>query len=331
MTADAVEKTRRDLTEIIKLTATLPAQALTEGRSRLMPGGRAAVALGPVGSPDEWAELIAYEELQHLASCPKTDHRDCRYVEHASDESEEWPLQTLRYWSESWRTARGYSFDHPTLHTEASFLQSCVDWASDHEPRWDHFARDVRQVRVRLEDVLYAGRRMDRTRVECDRCAESPRLLQLLGAADDGTLDRWKCPHCKHIFDRDAMLRAHATQLRRESAAKHVDQADAIGTLRAQGRAERTIRKWLGPPLELKDRCTECGHTWPEREHASCPRVINRKTRERCGGELHPTYVGDPEAVVGGYCDLATHKTWVWWPDLWRLHLATQTRRRTSA
>lgn len=31
-----------------------------------------------------------------------------------------------------------------------------------------------------------------------------------------------------------------------------------------------------------------------------------------------------------GYCDPLTHQVWVWWPDLWRKHLGTPTRKRTS-
>lgn len=32
-----------------------------------------------------------------------------------------------------------------------------------------------------------------------------------------------------------------------------------------------------------------------------------------------------------GYCDPKTHVVWVWWPDLWRKHLITPTRKREAA
>ena len=82
--AGPVVKVARDLTEIERLHRDLHPQAATQSRAKVdgtsLPGGRAMVALSPVGSPDEWAEQIAYEELQHLATCLRPHHRDCRYA-----------------------------------------------------------------------------------------------------------------------------------------------------------------------------------------------------------------------------------------------------------
>ncbi|TIC78805.1 hypothetical protein [Nocardioides sp. GY 10127] len=146
--------------------------------------------------------------------------------------------------------------------------------------------------------------------------------------------DRWKCPACKHRYDDDALQRAHAAQLRREEAAKYVALPDARSTLAAQGRAPRTIAKWLGPVLEhVADHCTECGATWPPSEFNACPAdLFDPATHEldRCGGELRAAFTGDPEAVIDGYCELKTRRVWVWWPDLWHRHLTTQTRRPTA-
>lgn len=149
------------------------------------------------------------------------------------------------------------------------------------------------------------------------------------------TDDGWKCTRCKTRYDHDAFRRAHAEQLRRDTAAKYVPLPDAIATLVAQGRNERVVRRWLEPPLTPVDRCTRCRRRWPAGEHNACPRKLKRRdgtlTGEECGGLLERIYVGDPEAVVDAYCDLATHRTFAWWPDLWRLHLATPTRRRSAS
>lgn len=147
--------------------------------------------------------------------------------------------------------------------------------------------------------------------------------------------DRWKCTRCNTIYDNDAFRRAHAAQLRRDTAAKYVPLKDAIATLVAQGRNERTVRRWLEPPLAPVDRCTRCRRRWPAEEHNVCPRKLKDRagalTGEECGGDLDRIHVGDPDAVVDGYCDLDTHQPFVWWPDLWRLHLATPTRNRRTA
>lgn len=152
----------------------------------------------------------------------------------------------------------------------------------------------------------------------------------------DESKDRWKCPACKARFDDDAYRRAHATQLRHESAAKYVLLADAIGTLVAQGRNERVVRRWLEPSLRHHDQCARCRSLWPEQEHAACPRKLKdpktkELTGEECGGDLKRVARGDAEAVVESWCDTRTRKVWVWWPDLWRLHLATPSRARRTA
>ena len=153
--------------------------------------------------------------------------------------------------------------------------------------------------------------------------------------ASDTADDRWKCTTCKTRYDETGKAAAHAEQLRDESAAKYVVLRDAIATLVAQGRNSRVVRRWLEPPLTPVDRCTRCRRRWAAQEHNVCPRKLKDRagahTGEECGGELERIHTGDPDAVVESYCDLTTHQTYAWWPDLWRLHLTTQTRTRRSA
>lgn len=148
--------------------------------------------------------------------------------------------------------------------------------------------------------------------------------------ASDAEHDAWKCPACRHRFTPHELQQAHARMLRRPEAERWVRAQEAVATLKAQGRPIRTIRRWLGPRLELVDRCSECAAVWDHREHPACPAVVRDDEGQEveCGGELVERWQGDPDAVVEGWCDLATHTTWLWWPDLWRLHLTTRRTRR---
>lgn len=360
-----VTKVARNLTAIVELASSLEEQAIEKANDRLMPGGLAMVALAPVANLNEWSEQLEAAEYRHQSNPD-------RWAFPSIEDEDDWepPLQTLRFWSEAWRTHHGMAYGATvSLSSEANFIRWALDWAWDNEQHWDNFAKDVADTRSRLESLLYAGTREERTRVVCDRdqCAGNPpRLIKVHAprradslvcpgcmatyAPDSETHcrvcdkptaletvwvsnpadDRFKCPSCKTRFALDEFTRAHAKQLRSESAEKYVHLTDAIGTLRAQGRAERTIRKWLEPPVDhTADQCTECGARQAPDEYAACPE--STIFGADCGGQLSPIFEGNPEGIVGGYCDIDTHKVWVWWPDLWHLHLVTGTRRRISA
>lgn len=153
--------------------------------------------------------------------------------------------------------------------------------------------------------------------------------------ASDPDHDGWKCPSCKHRYNDTELQRAHARMLWRPEADRLVRLQEAVATLKSQGRGERTVRRWLAPRLELVDRCTECAAIWPLEEYNVCPADIPTDDEggepETCGGELAERWHGDAEAVVEGWCDIATHTTWLWWPDLWRLHLTTRATPRSRA
>lgn len=276
---DPVTKVARDLSAIEDLACHLEAQAIAKANDREMPGGAAMVALAGVANLEAWSNLVdtalrlAYEAGEEP---PELDDED----------GYEPPLQTLCFWSEQWRREQGAEYgQRPTISSEANFLRYLLGWAWDNEAKWDDFARDIRKARVRLENTLYAGRRVERVRVPCDNpeCETKPRLIVTRGEAIDGSQDRHKCPACKKRYDDDDYRKAYAKQLRSQGAERYVPIVDAVATLRAQGRPERTIRKWLA----------ECeAHAW---------------------------------------CDPVTREQWVWWPDLWRLHLTTKTRNRQSA
>jgi hypothetical protein len=234
--ASPVVKVARDLTEIVKLTEDIATEAEHKANDSLMPGGLAMVALAGVANLEAWENR--YQAAESLG----------RNAAHVLDEDDTWepPLQTLCFWSEQWRAEHGSEYDQrPTLASEANFIRWALDWAWDHELHWDDFAADIRKARVRLENLLHAGSRPERSRIICNMCDSRPRLLVVRGVADDCSDDGWKCPGCKARFDAKAVQTAHATMLRSEGAERWVAQADAIATLKAQGRPERTVRAWL--------------------------------------------------------------------------------------
>lgn len=281
--ADPVVKVARDLREIVEMCAHLDDQAEHKANvkldGRVLPGGLAMVALSPV------ANLEAWENQQQAAE------RTGRPYASAEDEDGDWepPLQTLLFWSEQWRAQHGQEFEpephrpYPTVATEANWIRWALNWAWDNEPQWDDFAADVRAARVRVENVLYAGNRAERTRITCDHCEKAPRLIRKYGDATDGTEDWWLCPSCKHRFDTEGVSRAHAKMLRSEGAEKWVHQIDAIGTLKAQGRAEPTVRAWLvDKTIAVSSYCDPVTHVvwvwWPDLWHKHLTTATRKRT-----------------------------------------------------
>lgn len=273
MTDDPRITVAQNLTAIVEFSARLEDQAINDANDRLMPGGLAMVALGSVANLESWGHKL--EAAERLGIYPEVE------------DDEEWtpPLQTLLFWSEDLRRIHDLETEaRPTVTSEVNVIRWALDWLWGNEPHFADFASDIARAKGRLEALLVEGDRAERTRVVCDQvsCEDvPPRLIKVYGRelADD----HWKCPRCKTKFDEDARKRAHAKQLRQEGAQRYVALPDAVGTLRAQGRPERTIRKWLH------------------------------------------------ESEVHGYCEIATRRTLVWWPDLWLLHLTTKTRDRGAA
>lgn len=285
---DPVTRVGRDLDAIIDLYAKLTEQAVRDASHWMMPGGAAMVALGNVANMEAWENQQQATERHER----RVEGYDRAYTSvEDEDPDEAWSaFQLLEFWSEDWRRIHGAEYGkRPTIASEANFIHYLLEWAWDNEPQWDDFARDVNQARLKLEDILTAGRRVERTRVLCSNpaCPSPRRLIRLVG--NQGREDVWKCPGCKTRFDEDGFKRATARQMHHENGQRYVPLSDAISTLVSQGRGERTVRRWMAP-IE-----------------------------------------GEMEEVIEGYCDITTRRTWVFWPDLWRKHLATRKTPRASA
>lgn len=316
-TPSEVTKVARDLREIEDMSALLLTQAVHKANDSEIPGGAAMVALAGVANQEAWGNLV--DTALRLAYDAGSDLPEI-------EDEEDWepPLQTLCFWTEQLRAEHGNEYDmRPTVVSEINYLRYMLNWLWENETHWDDFARDIRKARVRLENTLYAGRRVERTRVPCnaDECETKPRLIKTRGEAVDGSQDRHKCPGCKKRYDEDDFARAYAAQLRSKGAERFVQIRDAIGTLRALGRSENTIRSWLAPyEKHVANSCADCDLTW-ERGTDECP---------ECEKPTEKVVERRPEDVVHAYCETGTHRVWVWWPDLWLLHVNTATRRRVA-
>ena len=272
-----------DLAAIVDMASRLHARAEDLHDGDLL-GGDAMVNLAGVADLSTWQRRVDLWEVDHEPDTSTEDPDDL------------WPpFQLLRFWSESLRADLGADYDDPrwtpTLAGEAAWLRhpDVLGHVWEHEPHWDDFAEDVRRARVRLEDILREGDRPAAvSRVVCDRpaevCEAPRRLIELPGVEEDESDTRWKCPTCRSMYDRDALYRAYATQMRREDSARYVPQADALAILGRFGRSERVVKRWLaedGVPVER-------------------------------------------------YCDPVTHRVYVWWPSLWRLHTARRHAKQSA-
>lgn len=268
-------KVARDLTEILELHARLQSQAENDASHSLMPGGHAMVAMGHVANLEAWENLNDATERYEKAYTSAEDE----------DPDDGWsPFQILVFWSEQWRREHGAEYDtRPTITSEANFIRYSLDWAWDNEHGWDDFVKDVRRARVKLENILHAGNRVELSRIVCPNCDSNPRLIVLRGSDEDGGDDQWKCHVCKTRFDADGAQRAHAKMLRSEGAERWVHQADAIATLKAQGRPERTIRAWLADG-EGNGYCDPATHQvwvwWPDLWHKHLTTATRNRKKE---------------------------------------------------
>lgn len=243
----AVAKVAANLTEIIHLHGELHDQAIHKANDHLMPGGLAMVALGNVASLDEWSEQIEAAEHRAIAEGRKAPEIEC----------DDWepPLQTLLFWSESWRVVHGYPLSvRPTIAGEANFIRWALGWAWENEPRFEDFAKDIATTRRRLEDVLTAGERAERG-VPClyEECRGVRLVRKLAPGRHPETGEKvwrhtdWHCPRCKRSWDDDRY--AAMVVAANEGAKVEVIDGSLWCALdhaaRKVGRSVATVRTWV--------------------------------------------------------------------------------------
>lgn len=255
MTTTATARVARDLTEILEMSDLLHDRAMQQAGHKLMPGGNAMVALGPVSSPGQWAEQL--DDLEEAAYA--TSHAygvDIEAIWPVHDEQpDDWepPLQTLLYWSERWRQIHRYPRrDFPTLESESAFIKWALDWAVEEEPRWREFTADIERAKRRLEDVLHRGTRAVARGVTCLYC-RTTRLIRTTiptrgpNGEKAWKLTDWHCPRCKRSWDDNK----YAAMIFAEIDRHNYDTFDGdlwctVGRAALiTGRGQPTIRSWM--------------------------------------------------------------------------------------
>src|SRR5689334_20534393 len=132
MSDDPLVKVSRDLREILAMHERLIVEAISKGDHKLMPGGPAMVAMGPVANLEAWGWMQDATERLGRAYTSEPDE----------DPDDAWSAyQLLEFWSEQWRRELGAEYEgyRTTIATEAGFLRSVLEWAWNNEPAWDDF------------------------------------------------------------------------------------------------------------------------------------------------------------------------------------------------
>lgn len=225
-----------NLTAIIEAAELLEEQAVSAANDRLMPGGLALVALGPVANLEAWGHKLEAAERHALEYGGKG-------VDVTDDDEWEPPLQTLLFWSEDLRRIHEQEFEpephrpYPTMVSEANFIRWALDWLWENEPRWDDFAEDIAAARSRLDDLVAEGLRA-RAGVPCLSAeCEGALLIQPVANRREhrtcdgheheggkvcgwphkrcphdrgGLRDTWKCPTCERRYEAEEYQRAVA-------------------------------------------------------------------------------------------------------------------------
>lgn len=338
-TDDPKVKVARDLRQIRLMATLLAGRGEDLAGDATMPGGDATAAAAPVALPSAWERRVELTEAEWMRKQAFVIAMETLVAQSSkgrpAPEVDDWepPLQSLLYWSELWRHQLGMAHEqwmNPTLLSEANFLASgdVLDWAAVHVPAFPSFAADISDARTRLENVVRDGVRTTRSRIVCDKVhPDKPhkRLNVLYGKGDDAA--GYIAPCCHARYTPDEAKRAHTRQMRTEGAERWITTVEAVGALSVQGWQQRTVRGWI-EPLRPIDRCQECKRAWPAQEYAACPNTTVRDgVIGECGGILEREYRGNRGDVPNSYCDVATRRTFVWWPDLWRRHLVGKAAR----
>lgn len=196
---ECIGTVRTGLIEIRNLFAQLPAQALYGGvdgyleAARPIPGGEAMALMAPAGN----GRAVAWAR-------ERGDD-----VSHAEDEraSElDPPEMMLVTWEDDWRSIRNQKTeDVASLNAAAEYLSEHLHWAAQEHDAFDAFAEDIRSQVGRLEDVLHAGERDERT-APCLYCSGR---IEREYDRKKGFSDNYRClGRCKRPYTRDQYVNA---------------------------------------------------------------------------------------------------------------------------
>lgn len=233
--ADCLGAARGDLAEI---TAMAGPRMLREATLRGV-DSEATMLAGPAAEPGIWqrrhrlvtnAALAAPDDRHPAYRAWKAWLDDCRDERH--------PLWVLGTWDRLVREHLGHDEpdDQLTIAGAAAYLeQHLTRLAHDEGFAFEELARDLRDCRGHLEDVLHDGVREERG-APCPGCGRAD-LVKVWG--DDETADRWTCPKCRQWWtEHDYRVRVAAVYVGVAPAltASQIHQAYRVN--------ESTVRTW---------------------------------------------------------------------------------------
>ena len=219
--AECVGRVREDLHTIGELCGALPDEVRHRGIN-----GEAMMLLGPAADPEAWRNQATSAMLGRL---------DDAYLEDCRDEQH--PLWVLGTWEQLWREHLDQPTDLPaTLERLVDYLDDqFTHMARQDEPPFEDFARDIRQCRGHLEDVLSDGVREERG-APCPKCGEGA-LVKDHGARIED--DRWLCRRCHSWWtEQDYRSKVAATY------ELHADALPASAIARVYRVPEGSVRAW---------------------------------------------------------------------------------------
>jgi hypothetical protein len=245
----------RNLRAIVDLTRDLHAQAVARASHHDMPGGPSMAELGPVANVgavelrnraleaawlakhgNEWCGVSPDAPQEERDKACQSIKALCRHRFNPWDDDPT-TLTTLRWWTEEYRARTDTVTEFWDVRSEVAWLVDNMRWVYDNEPNFDDLARDVASALRRLEAVLYAGEREERSKVPCIDCdidRDGGRLSVLLVRhyGDVPEADRWVCPRCKRRYDEAALRRAQLIDGERRGTERFVSVEMAADALR---------------------------------------------------------------------------------------------------
>jgi ribosomal protein L37AE/L43A len=182
----------------LRLIVELHARMLTEATHRGV-NSEATVLAGPAADVETWNRrgLLIAAQAAHADDLSPAADRLRAWAEDCRDEAH--PLWVLGSWDMLVRE----HYDQPSDITAT--VANCRDYLDGHLTRLAHdvdfafneLAREVRQCRGHMEDVLHDGIREDRG-APCPACGRAA-LVKAWGESEDQ--DRWTCPKCGQWWD----------------------------------------------------------------------------------------------------------------------------------
>jgi hypothetical protein len=287
--ASPVVKVARDLTAILDSYERLQAQAINLSAAPAMPGGAAMVALGNVANMEAWENR--QQAMERVVAGAYGERVTMRAYTSVADEDpdEAWSaFQLIEFWSEDWRHIHSMDFE-PTPNRPRPTIASEANFV-----RW---ALDWAWDNEPYWDDFAMDINRARVRLE-DILAEGKRFEK----------SRIECDRCDSkagliVFRGTADDGSDDRWKCSNPACKARLNSDDVQRAHAKMLRSEGAERWV-----------------PQADAISLLKAQGRP---------EPTIrAWLAEGEGWGYCDPKTHQVWVWWPDLWRKHLTTPTRKR---